>query len=132
LIINYGYIIIKLRSMITTTINDIETKYATFDEIENCENITKIDCSNNKLIKLPNLSRFINLKKLWCNINLLSELDDSIFCLTNLEELNCSYNRLCSLSENIGNLTKLTYLHCDSNYVASLLNKVNKLLVCIL
>ena len=86
--------------MIIVTLND-KTKltYNSFDEIVNyCKHqIIELNCSNNKLIELPDLiGNLINLKELDCSHNKLILLPDSIGNLINLKYLDCSCNQLTS------------------------------------
>ena len=57
-------------------------------------NITKIDVSNKKLVNLPTLSRFNNLRELCCEGNQLTSLP---LLPNTLTELYCEYNQLISL-----------------------------------
>ncbi len=104
--------------------------------IEYLTNLTKLDCSDNRLtlldlsknIKLTNLfcsdnrltsldlSKNIELTGLSCRFNQLSSLDLSEN--TNLTELSCAANQLTSLD--LSKNTKLKILDCDMNQFTSL------------
>ena len=110
------------------------------------ENIEIIDVSYKKLIDLPDLSRFKNLKELNCSHNQLTYLPPlnktlkKLFCEFNnltylpilneeLEKLHCSYNRLLSLPILNKNLKTI---HCSYNRLLFLptLNENLKLIDC--
>ncbi len=84
-------------------------------DISKNTNLTELDCSNNELTSL-NLSKNTNLTKLTCYDNNLESLDVSKN--TNLTELRCFKNNLTSLdvSKNIN----LNYLGCSNNKLKSL------------
>ena len=68
--------------------------------------ITKLDLSNKKLDVLPDLCMYVNLKKLYCNLNKITSLNN---LPPNLEILYCSYNQITSLDNLPPNLIKLEY-----------------------
>jgi Leucine-rich repeat (LRR) protein len=80
------------------------------------ENISILDISNRNLKLLPDLSKFINLKRLFCHNNCLTSLPDDLPITLRL--LNCANNCLTSLPDNLPNIlqsllcwnNKLTYL----------------------
>ena len=109
-------------------------------------NTTSIDISNRRLKIMPDLSRFINLKKIYCCNNQLTSLGtlneklEILYCSDNqlsyLPELNerlkvlyCSYNILRILPKLNKNLE---VLHCFRNQLTFLppLNKNLKMLWC--
>lgn len=66
---------------------------------------------------LPDLSRFKNLKELYCGFNKLTSLPNTL--PESLEILHCSYNKLTSLPD-LKNLKNLTKLYCSKNQLTSL------------
>ena len=85
------------------------------------QNITSLDCSNNRLTSLPSeLGNLTNLTRLSCSTNQLTSLPSELGNLTNLTRLSCSTNQLTSLPSELGNLTNLTYLSCSNNQLTSL------------
>ena len=73
-----------------------------------------IDVANKKATYLPDMSRFHNLKKLYCDNCELTNLPP---LNPNLEYLHCSYNQLTSLPQLNPNLETL---HCYNNQLTSL------------
>ena len=72
-------------------------------------NITELDLFNKGLTKLPDLSIYINLKKLYCSNNKLTSLDN---LPQTIAVLVCSHNRITRLD----NLPQtITYLDCYNN-----------------
>jgi|GEM_PF-2149249 len=88
---------------------------ASLSGIEYFVSLTKIDCSDNKIVTLD-LTKNKELTNLYCTYNKLSDLDLSNN--TNLEDLNCSSNQLkiLDLRKNI-NLTKLL---CYGNLITTI------------
>ena len=86
-----------------------------------CTSVTKIDVSNCKLRSLTELKlkRFVNLQKLDCSSNELSNLDELVNC-TSLQKIYCEYNQLVNL-DGITNCTSLERLWCCYNQLTSLL-----------
>jgi Leucine-rich repeat (LRR) protein len=74
---------------------------------------TQICISRRNLTKLPDLSRFKNLKYLACSSNKLTSLPP---LNDNLEHLNCSDNQLTSLPD----MNSLQILNCSDNNLISL------------
>jgi Leucine-rich repeat (LRR) protein len=85
------------------------------------ENLKTINISGCNLTKLPDLSRFYNLKYLFCNKNKLTTLPE---LPTSLIYLCCSENQLTSLPPLNSNLINL---YCDSNQLTSLPSLPEKL-----
>jgi Leucine-rich repeat (LRR) protein len=84
-----------------------------------------IDLSNKNLEQLPDLSRFYNLKTLYCQFNNLVSLPE----LPNVAVLHCLHNNLVSLPE----LPNVTNLKCYNNPIYNIieddiqkLRKLNK------
>lgn len=77
-------------------------------------NLSKIDCSYNKLTEL-NLSSS-SIKVVYCEGNKLRSIDLS--ALTNLTEVNCSFNELTGLT--LANCTNLEILDCSNNSLNAL------------
>jgi Leucine-rich repeat (LRR) protein len=88
--------------------------------------IQEINVTYKKLTYLPNLSRFKNLKRLYCYGNQLTDLP---VLNKNLEELSCYDNQLSSLPELN---EKLKSLGCSGNKLTYLpkLNKNLEILIC--
>ena len=93
------------------------------------ENITELDLSNKGLDKLPDLSKYINLKKLDCRSNNIVALDNlplglqTLYCGGNaiarldnlppgLQILKCGWNKLVALDNLPPGLKKL---YCTNN-----------------
>jgi len=91
------------------------------DELSKLHNLETLDCSNNKLKKLPKLSE--TLKELSCQNNDLTNLDNLLLCNGNINiiRLDCSYN----IINNIPRLFKLISLNCRNNLLGSLPNLPN-------
>ena len=83
--------------------------------------IDSINLSNKRLSKLPDLTRFIKLKTLYCDNNQLTELSNLPNTLT---KLYCDNNQLTKLS-NLPNT--LTLLYCSYNQLTELNNLPNTL-----
>lgn len=66
---------------------------------------------------LPDLSRFKNLKELYCGFNKLTSLPNTL--PESLEILHCSYNKLTSLPD-LTRLKNLKKLYCSKNQLSSL------------
>lgn len=84
-----------------------------FENYEDKSEITDLNLENRKLTELPDLSEYVNLKRLFCynnNLTSLPELPKS------LKHLACGNNKLTSLPE----LPNLTGLHCNGNQLTSL------------
>ena len=78
--------------------------------------ITELDLYDQELTELPDLSKYTNLKKLYCHYNKLTNLDNLPSTLTYLD---CSHNELNSLN----NLSPaLLELHCSYNQLTILYN----------
>jgi len=83
--------------------------YTSIDDIP--LNITKLNCSYLKLKKLPDLSRFTQLRTLYCSHNRLTSIDN---LPDQLEFIFCSNNRITC----INNLPHyLTGLFCNNNRI---------------
>ncbi len=76
----------------------------------------EINIANKNLSALPNLSRFIYLKKLNCSLNRISSLDN---LPNSLIELYCNDNNITNL-DNLPN--KLKILDCSRNNIRNLNN----------
>ena len=64
--------------------------------LERFINLRKLNCNDNKLTDLHGLSNCTSLKKLYCNDNKLSNLDGLSNC-TSLKKIYCDNNRLSNL-----------------------------------
>ena len=81
----------------------------TYEENIDKSQITELNLYGKNLTELPNLSEYINLKKLYCNNNKLTSLPE---LPNSLLRLDCDNNNLASLPE----LPKsLEYLYCHNN-----------------
>ena len=83
-----------------------------------------INISNKGITYLPDLSRFTNLKILYCSHNKLTSLS---LLNPNLEELYCSYNKLTSLPKLNPNLKILCCHHNLLTILPPLTEKIEKL-----
>ena len=87
-----------------------------------------IDCR--EIIVLPDLTRFKNLKELYCSDNKLSSLPNTL--PQSLETLYCSSNKLTSLPD-LTRFKNLKQLYCNNNKLTSLpttLPKTIEILYC--
>jgi Leucine-rich repeat (LRR) protein len=84
--------------------------------------IEELECGNNCLRVLPDLSNYKNLKKLFCNNNQLTKLPNFN---DNLEQLDCSNNNLSTINIYPRNLM---YLDCSYNEITKLPEFNEKLL----
>jgi Leucine-rich repeat (LRR) protein len=95
----------------------------TFTEFIGNKNLDKskiisLNCHNNQLTKLSDLSSLVNLKHLHCSHNQLTELPD-LSSLVNLTHFYCSHNKLTKLP-NLSSLVNLTHLYCSYNQLIEL------------
>ncbi|MFY7740317.1 MAG: DUF7619 domain-containing protein [Flavobacterium sp.] len=88
------------------------------NEIEESEalQVSALDVNSSSISSLGGISFFTNLTTLYCDNNLLSNLNVSN--LSNIFSLNCSNNQLVNL--NVNGLTELQNLNCQSNQLANL------------
>lgn len=88
------------------------------NEIEESEalQVSALDVNSSSISSLGGVSFFTNLTTIYCDNNLLSNLNVS--SLTNLLYLNCSNNQLVNL--NVNGLTELQNLNCQSNQLTNL------------
>ena len=107
-------------SIVGVYVNDPRTYlFSSFKNILNCDNVTTIICSKNKLTSLPkNMSmQFPNLQIFNCSHNNLTSLPENMN-FPNLQKLDCSDNKLTSLPDNM-NLPNLQVFYCiDSNLIS--------------
>jgi len=82
------------------------------------DQITRLNCSDQKLTNLDGIENLINLKQLYCYSNNLTSLE-GIENLTKLESLDCSFNKLFNL-KGIENLSNLEFLFCFDNNLTNL------------
>jgi|SRR6185437_14251499 len=89
---------------------------------ERRKNIRELDFSgknksyNEKLKGSLNLEEFVNLEKLNCSSNKITELD--LTNCPNLKNLDCSFNGLTSLD--VSNCLNLTEINCYNNYLTNI------------
>lgn len=104
------------------TLNCSDNQLTSLDGISNCPNLTILNCRNNQLTSLDGISNCPNLTILDCGNNPLTSLDVSDYL--NLTTLNCNYtggNRTGSLTSlNVNGCTNLTTLDCSNNPLTSL------------
>jgi len=110
-------------SITLTHKNNSNSVVSSFDDINDNEDIIKIDCSNNKLTHLPENMNFSNLKSLNCSGNKLTHLPENMN-FPNLKSLDCSSNNLTHLPENM-NFPNLKSLDCSSNNLTHLPENMN-------
>ncbi|XP_069125291.1 leucine-rich repeat protein lrrA-like [Argopecten irradians] len=80
-----------------------------------------LSLTGNEITRLPVLSGCVRcLQELHLNENLITELCDSVCCLTNLQVLKVTGNDLKTLPDNIGELRNLRTLCLDDNKLESL------------
>lgn len=94
--VKYKYMLKKLDCSLLG-INEIPTIFP---------NLQELNCSYNKIEKIPRLSK---LKILNCSYNKIKEIPK----LPNLQVLNCSFNSINEVSEYLLNLTHLTCTNID-------------------
>ena len=86
------------------------------NQIEDYSQITELNFFGTNLTILPDLSRYINLKKIKCTETQITSLDN---LPKSLKQLNCNDNNITSLN----NLPEgLKELYCDENKIISLDN----------
>lgn len=99
--------------------NDEEKTYDHFrvEEYENPKNIIKLDCSGNRLTRIPeNIGILENLKVLNCGSNYLSNFPTCIGDLKNLTELYIYNCNMDWIDEGVfSELTKLEIFDCSEN-----------------
>lgn len=78
--------------------------------------ITSLDCSGQNLTSMVGIEQFVNLQKLDCSKNKLTELNVSQN--TKLSELICTQNQLTALD--VSKNTVLNRLECDRNFLTAL------------
>jgi len=83
------------------------------------EDILILSIDSREITVFPDLSRFKNLKELYCSDNKLSSLPTTL--PQSLEVLYCSKNKLTSLSD-LTRLKNLKKLYCSHNQLSSLPN----------
>lgn len=88
------------------------TAYFTAHYTNYYNQITELDCSNNRLTSLEGCPP--NLRKLFCSYN---DLENLRGCPQNLQQLYCDNNRLTSL---VGCPSNLKILHCNNNQLQTL------------
>ena len=109
--------------MIIIEINNKRYTYDNFDDITSLNNfhhITYIDCSNNRLLVLPQLPN--SLQILYCSYNQLTILPQ---LPNSLQTLNCTNNQLTTLPQ-LPN--SLQYLYCEYNQLTTLPQLPNSLI----
>ena len=95
-------------------LKEMEISYSEDNEelkVENCENLTDLNCSNSNLTNLT-INNCPKLEKIICSNNQLKKIN--LQGLSNLIQLDCSDNQLTELL-NIEKCEKLTKLNIDKN-----------------
>lgn len=101
-----------------------QNKSITSLNISGCKKLESVDVSNNKIANALDFSNNVNLTRLLCDVNSLSNLN--VDGCINLDELMCGSNQLAALD--VTDCTNLTYLDCGGNQISSLdLSKNTKL-----
>ena len=77
--------------------------------------LIQLDCYDNGIVVLPDLSNCVSLKHLDCSINYIEKLPDLSKCVS-LERLECSVNRLVKLPD-LRPCLSLLYLECFTNAI---------------
>lgn len=85
-------------------------------QVSEALNVVYLNVPNSNISSLNGIEQFTNIKYLYCNNNLLTQLP--ISNLTQLRLLNCEHNQLTNLSS-IQNLTQITDLDFSFNQVTS-------------
>jgi len=80
--------------------------------------LIQLNCSDNQLTELPDLSKCVSLNALNCYNNQLTELPDLSKCVS-LKYLYCSHNQLTELPD-LSKYVSFTYLYCDNNQLTEL------------
>ena len=137
---NFSYSTIKCyKSLPSVTLIEIKSKniikiHKTI--FLNLINLTSIDLSDNKLLKISkNFKLFPNLKILKLNNNQITFIPSFIGELNKLEHLSLSKNFISSIPTSIQDLTKLKYFDISSNKIENipiefgLLNSLNVLYI---
>lgn len=75
------------------------------------QRVVRMECPDRGIASMSDIRDFVNLQRLDCSGNTLTQLDMS-YC-PRLERLDCSRNRLAALGVN--GLRNLTYLDCRDN-----------------
>ena len=107
---------------ITFTNEDIN-EYNSFEEIINCNLVSKINCSNNQLTALPENMNFPNLQEFYCYKNQLTALPENMN-FPNLQLFNCCNNNLTALPDNM-NFPNLQLFNFTNNKLTLLPDNMN-------
>lgn len=102
----------------TGTLNCNSLSIADLTGAEYFINMTSLDCSDNLLTTLPNLSNITTLEYLTCDNNQISALPN-LTSNTALILLRCNDNQLIALPDLTSNAA-LKYFYCDNNQLTSL------------
>ena len=110
----------QYRSTIREDVTSINWRAGNLDGqvLANFPNLTKLNCSSNKLTSLTGLKKCIRLRRLNCSNNRLTSLMGIENC-DQLLEIDCYHNKLTSLM-GIKNCTLLQRLDCSYNKLTSL------------
>lgn len=85
-------------------------------ELSEALQVSALDINSSSISSLEGINFFTNLTTLYCDNNLLLNLNVS--SLTNIVSLNCSNNQLVNI--NLNGLTELQNLNCQSNQLTDL------------
>lgn len=80
------------------------------------QRVLRMDCPDRGIASMTDIRDFVNLQRLDCSGNTLTQLD--LTASTRLERLDCSSNALTSLD--INGLRSLTELNCSANRLPNL------------
>ena len=99
-------------------VNKTEKKFKSIDEIDDTNLVIMIDCSYNKLTKLPENMNYPSLQTFNCSHNKLTTLPENMN-YPSLQTFNCSHNKLTTLPENM-NFPNLQSFFCSYNKLTKL------------
>eukprot|EP00009_Paramoeba_aestuarina_P009841 CAMPEP_0201536932 /NCGR_PEP_ID=MMETSP0161_2-20130828/63352_1 /ASSEMBLY_ACC=CAM_ASM_000251 /TAXON_ID=180227 /ORGANISM="Neoparamoeba aestuarina, Strain SoJaBio B1-5/56/2" /LENGTH=354 /DNA_ID=CAMNT_0047942947 /DNA_START=187 /DNA_END=1251 /DNA_ORIENTATION=+ len=83
--------------------------------------LVTLEMGANRLKKIENLEKLINLRHLWLGKNKISEIEN-LNALTNLRVLSFQRNRITKISEGLKHLTKLEELYLSENGIEEVEN----------
>ena len=109
-------IIAALPALNSLTLSDCNLSTAA--GLENAQNVTYLDLSNNTIRNLEPLSSMLNLQEVNLKHNAMTSLT-ALGALTNLTKLDVSYNSLTSIAP-IATCVKLSYLEAGNNSLTNL------------
>jgi gliding motility-associated-like protein len=112
-----GDVIIAKADSVNGTLNCSNRNIKDLNGLQHFINIQRINCSNNQITNIPSLAGYNDsLVSFDCSNNQLSALPAFRSGAVNLKSVNCNNNLLYDLG-NLGNLTGLDSLQCKDNYM---------------